>query len=261
MASSSCEQSTYHSEPKVTSPLEPEASQPPEFHSSTEYPQLPRVKITEIEQWLGVPLSRPEQLHALNPHLTSTQRHLWKCSAAWSKFNAIQVPDWPEPHTYTDNLSIYMLNGKIEVVFINSFNSTDKNQHKTLQKLNKFITNECKPLSVEKHFVGYQCPTFALSSLSNFRPFPISLKQLKAPHLPLNLNKDCGDGCYGSALMLYKDKDVLTHFLDFIRQTESLREWYEMGPTSGQDKRPTQTQQKLINSQGINLNALEFCVP
>ena len=202
MASSSCEQSTYHSEPKVTSPLEPEANQPPKFHSSTKLPQLPPIKVTEINQWLKLPLQHSTQFQKLEakdsfvPHTRSYERTLGKCSEHWTSFEHVILHDWPSQHAYTQ-LNFYMYDGQIEVVMMSVYQPPIPvlpkssrwdmfkrklglgESHKTLlaeyfilkdnslQPLDDLVRSKCTSLTHHTKDIGYSCENFVLSEARN----------------------------------------------------------------------------------------------
>lgn len=178
----------------------PASATPPVFDQDSSFKLLPRITITQLDQWLGFPLHNPNQfkaLHARNSAHAPEQydRKLSRCSARWSEFSRVVFMDWPEQGAESV-ASFYMLDGRVEIIALKiyeiysheppslwdktrqflGFESASQNDvqqlklkdmSNALQPLDSLAKSTCTTTTFKDKEIGYQCKTFALSEFGD----------------------------------------------------------------------------------------------
>lgn len=178
----------------------PASATPPVFDQDSSFKQLPRITITQIDQWLGFSLEQIHQfrlIQAKNYSHSSEKynRKLSSCSEHWSSFQGVNLSDWPRKDAKS-MIDFYMLDGKVEVIVLKiyelysskpsskwdtlmrylGFHDKSKDYirflesrklNNALQPLDSFMKDKCKISTYQKQSIGYQCKTFGLSQIND----------------------------------------------------------------------------------------------
>ncbi len=170
-----------------------------QINSSGNSIQIPRITVTEFDQWLGFPLDDIKQLQSINATNTTSEgieriKSPFKCSDDWTLYGKVRAEGWPQQYSGA-KIDFFLLHGRVQVISVKIYEEFPEilppdsiwidvkyqlnllnqrryygikqasgQRHNAIYPLEEMIKSQCNTLSHNEKDIGYQCPHFAIST-------------------------------------------------------------------------------------------------
>ncbi len=247
-------------EPSITPPAQPASSSKPlppsphkpkaEVTKTIPSLKLPLVKITEIDQWLGMNLDEMYQ-DDFFPGIRKEVVRSVKCDDDWDKIHRVNVQDWPRKGTQA-YISLFAFKKQVKFVTLDLYEPLcgpgleGKSGRMCSDRWDKVLEgshiNAFEPLrmkllgcglfTLSGEAIGYQCNGFKLSQFRRmvharittriYQNPSVTSEIMTVPIAPMRVYHQNRPSVYPSYLILYDDIDALEAYFRLCKRSADI---------------------------------------